>query len=201
MSDGLTRQSRNDKISRVHLTTPPPSEELNPPSDTNSSSRPKNSSSRPKNSSSRPKNSSSRPNLNPTGSRTPSAACFGMRRTSPTTTAHSPLAHIPTKATPAWIEQQPQPTTAHVSADLRPHSPTPASARDQPGTENETGTKTRNPPPPQKKTDRSSSQLSMLVRRVQLRLSEQRGLVSVHVHFPTCLPQALTHTYLLHTQL
>ena len=45
----------------------------------------------------------------------------------------------PNNAIPAWIEQQPQPTTTHVSADLPPHSPTPASARDQPETENETG--------------------------------------------------------------
>ena len=42
-------------------------------------------------------------------------------------------------AIPAWIEQQSQPTTTHVSADLPPHSPTLASARDQPRTENETG--------------------------------------------------------------
>ena len=39
-------------------------------------------------------------------------------------------------AIPAWIEQQSQPTTTHVSADL---PPTLASARDQPRTENETG--------------------------------------------------------------
>ena len=42
-------------------------------------------------------------------------------------------------AIPAWIEQQSQPTITHVSADLPPHSPTLASARDQPRTENETG--------------------------------------------------------------
>ena len=39
-------------------------------------------------------------------------------------------------AIPAWIEQQSQPTTTHVSADL---PPTLACARDQPRTENETG--------------------------------------------------------------
>ena len=39
-------------------------------------------------------------------------------------------------AIPAWIEQQSQPTTTHVSADL---PPTLASARDQPRTEKETG--------------------------------------------------------------
>ena len=47
--------------------------------------------------------------------------------------ALSSLTH-PNNAIPAWIEKQPQPTTTHVSADLPP-----ASARDQPGTENETG--------------------------------------------------------------
>ena len=62
----------------------------NPRSDTNSSSRPKYSSSRPKNSSSPPK-------LKRIGSQKTSAVSFGMRRTSQTTTTHSPLTHIPTK--------------------------------------------------------------------------------------------------------
>ena len=52
----------------------------------------------------------------------------------------------PNNAIPAWIEQQQQPTTTHVLADLPPHSPTLAIACDQPGTENRTGTKTRNRP-------------------------------------------------------
>ena len=44
----------------------------------------------------------------------------------------------PNNAIPVWIEQQPQTTATHVSADLPPHSPTPPSARDQLETENET---------------------------------------------------------------
>ena len=62
----------------------------NPPSE-------KNKPSRPKESSSQPNYSSSRPNMKRIGSRTPSAVRFGMRRTSQTTTMHSPLSHSPTK--------------------------------------------------------------------------------------------------------
>ena len=75
-------------------------------------------------------NSSSRPNLKRIGSR-------NEENLADNDDVLSFRSH-PKNAIPAWIEQQPQTTATHVSADLPPHSPTPPSARDQLKTENET---------------------------------------------------------------
>ena len=83
-------------------------------------------------------------------------------------------------AIPAWIEQQSQPTTTHVSADLPPHSPTLASARDQPRTENETGPRPEHAEPKEEiapatgQVLESTAHHGMPVRWVQLRLSGPR---------------------------
>ena len=68
----------------------------------------------------------------------------------------------PKNAIPAWIEQQPQTTATHVSADLLPHSPTPPSARDHPEPKMKPDRNQKKKSPPQ--TDKSSSQLPMPVR-------------------------------------